>query len=126
VKNSADTPEEISLISSSRESFLENWNNTRSRKSTLTVSLNEFYENQHAIHTGKQRCALFKQGFLLRKKLNKEIPESRAFFSIRSGELLEHVEGNPESEISASYDLRNIRKCYLHPEKNYIFFVEAG
>ena len=40
VKNSADTSEEISIISSSAESFIDNWNNVRSRKSTLTMSLN--------------------------------------------------------------------------------------
>lgn len=40
VKNSADSLEEISIMSSSRESFLDNWNNARSRKSTLTLSIN--------------------------------------------------------------------------------------
>ena len=35
------------------ESFLDNWNNARSRKSTLTLSLNEFYENQQTIQEKK-------------------------------------------------------------------------
>jgi hypothetical protein len=24
----------------------------------------------------------------------------------------------------AAYDLSSVRKCYLHPDKNYIFLVE--
>ena len=116
-------------MSSSRESFLENWNNTRSRKSTLTQSLNEFSINQQVIYHQNHHCRDLKQGYLFKKKVNKNAQshEGRSFFKIIKGELweFESEETSREGfEPLGVFDLHTVKKCYLHPEKNYIFIVE--
>ena len=112
-------------MSSNRESFFENWNNSRSRKSTLTLSLNEFYENQYSIHQSKYNCTVWKQGFLLKRKFVKSVAsaEVRAFFKINRSQLEEYETENQE-EPHTVYELQKVRKCYMHPEKNYSFVLD--
>jgi hypothetical protein len=78
------------MASSSIESFLDNWNNVRSRKSTLTQSLNEFYDNQQTIFNNKQNCSIWRQGYLTKKKILKNgssEDEVHAFFQINHSRL---------------------------------------
>jgi hypothetical protein len=106
------------------ESFLDNWNNVRSRKSTLTLSLNEFYENQQAIQENKYACSVWKQGYLLKKKItkNSNSSETRAFFKINHSRL-EQYESERKEEIMKVFELHNVKRCTLHPDKPFIFFI---
>lgn len=49
------------------------------------------------VHNNKYNCSKLKQGFLLKKKLNKAIvsTEVKAYYKIRDGELLEY-ESSPD------------------------------
>ena len=112
-------------MSSSRESFLDNWNNARSRKSTLTLSINEFIENQQTIHQSKYNCSVWKQGYLLLKKIDKTMvsSETMSFFKISQCRIEEYPSDKCEKIINI-YDLKNVKKCCLHHDKNYVFFVD--
>ena len=128
LKNSADSPEDMSLMSSSRESFLESWNNTRSRKSTLTQSLNEFSANQQVLYERKQNARDKKEGFLLARQLQvANSQDSRWWFKIEGGELRQHECGDKNDEageLVRVYDLSSVKKCYLHPDRHYCLVVE--
>jgi hypothetical protein len=125
LKQSGESCEDISLVSSSAESFLDNWNNARSRKSTLTISINEFYESQHTIHQNKYSCSVWKQGYLFKKKITQHSTssETRAFFQINHTRL-EQYESDNQEEIMKVFELSSVRKCGIHPDKHYIFIVE--
>lgn len=49
--------------------------------------------------------------------------ETKNFYKINHSKLEEYEAETSEKPIHL-YELNNVKRCILHPEKNYIFFVE--
>lgn len=78
------------------------------------------------MYQNKHKCAEYKQGYLMRKKINKNVHtyEIRSFFKISNGLFEEYESENTKEDAINIFDLHSVRKCYLHPDKNYIFIIE--